>query len=227
MEINNLRPTDEATSGLKLCFAVEPAQNICYNIAIANTERQIIPDEIQRLLQKKFYIPLHERRGCMLSVFTWEKWDGSFRMISELKPIQLTHWMWTLKNRVPSKCFEYCKAQSLNGYCGFEICILYCANPSRSSKVSVFGVVQPECGKMRITITPNTDTFYSVFLKLKWPEHCYVFWGMPNGYSEATMLFIKLMKPLHFILRSHGYLSVVLADDSYRQGHTFLHVKWM
>ena len=87
MEINNLRPTDEATSGLKLCFAVEPAQNICYNIAIANTERQIISDEIQRLLQKKFYIPLHERRGCMLSVFTWEKWDGSFRMISELKPI--------------------------------------------------------------------------------------------------------------------------------------------
>ena len=70
MEINNLRPTDEVTSGLKLCFAVEPAQNICYNIAIANTERQIISDEIQRLLQKKFYIPLHERRGCMLSVFT-------------------------------------------------------------------------------------------------------------------------------------------------------------
>ena len=106
-----------------------------------------------------------------------------------------------------------------------EICILYYANPSRPSKVSVFGVVQPKCGKMRIRITPNTENFYSVFLKLKWPQHCHVFCGMPDGYSEATMVFTKLMKPLHFILRSYGYLSVALADDSYRQGHTFLHVK--
>ena len=31
-----------------------------------------------------------------------------------------------------------------------------------AQKVSVFGVIQSECGKMQTTITPNTDTFYAV-----------------------------------------------------------------
>ena len=29
-------------------------------------------------------------------------------------------------------------------------------------KMSLFGVVQSECGRMRTRITPNTDTFYAV-----------------------------------------------------------------
>ena len=73
------------------------------------------------------------------------------------------------------------------------------------------------------------DAFYTVpihpdhqkFLKFKWQEHCYTFRGMPNGYSEAMRVFIKLLKPPFSILKSHGYLSVVFFDDCYLQGHTF------
>ena len=44
---------------------------------------------------------------------------------------------------------------------------------------------------------------------------------MPNGNSEAMRVFTKLLKPPSSILRSHGYISVVFADGSYHQGHTF------
>ena len=44
---------------------------------------------------------------------------------------------------------------------------------------------------------------------------------MPNGYSEAMMVFTKLLKPLFSVLRCHRYLSVVFVDNSYLQGRTF------
>ena len=44
---------------------------------------------------------------------------------------------------------------------------------------------------------------------------------MPNGNSEAMRVFTKLLKTPSSILRSHGYISVVFADGSYHQGHTF------
>ena len=73
------------------------------------------------------------------------------------------------------------------------------------------------------------DAFYTVpihpdhqkFLKFKWQKHCYAFRGMSNGYSEAMRVFTKLLKPPFSTLKSHGYQSVVIVDDSYLQGHTF------
>ena len=44
---------------------------------------------------------------------------------------------------------------------------------------------------------------------------------MSNRYSEVMKVFTKLLKPPFSILRSFSYLSVVFADDSYLQGHTF------
>ena len=44
---------------------------------------------------------------------------------------------------------------------------------------------------------------------------------MPNGYSEAVWVFTKLLKPPFSILRSHGYLPVVIVDNPHLQGHTF------
>ena len=44
---------------------------------------------------------------------------------------------------------------------------------------------------------------------------------MPNGYSEAVRVFTKLLKPPFSILRSHGYLPVVIVDNPHLQGHTF------
>ena len=36
-----------------------------------------------------------------------------------------------------------------------------------TERYSVSLRIQPECGKIRIRITPNTDTFYGVFIILK------------------------------------------------------------
>ena len=40
---------DIVKSGSKLCFAEEPAQNICLNIPVTKAKKQIISDEIQKL----------------------------------------------------------------------------------------------------------------------------------------------------------------------------------
>ena len=59
---------------------------------------------------------------------------------------------------------------------------------------------------------------YQKFLKFKWEKHCYAFREIANGYSEAMRVFTKLLKLPLSILRKHGYLSIVFADDSYFQG---------
>ena len=73
---------DIVKNGLKLRFAEEPAQNICHNIPITKTEKQIISDEIQKLLQKEVIYPCMREEGDFIpSMFTREKRDGSYRMI--------------------------------------------------------------------------------------------------------------------------------------------------
>ena len=50
-------------------------------------------------------------------------------------------------------------------FCRFYVCSInfLCPRVKVSlRKVSIFGVIQSECGKIRSRITPNTDTFYAV-----------------------------------------------------------------
>ena len=76
------------SSGLKLRFAEEPSQNICHNIPVTKAEKQIISDEIQKLLPKEVIYPcMREEDGFMSSIFTREKRDGSYRMILNLKQL--------------------------------------------------------------------------------------------------------------------------------------------
>ena len=43
---------------------------------------------------------------------------------------------------------------------------------------------------------------------------------MHNGYSDATHVFTKMLKPPLKVLREKGHLSVVYVDDVLLQGHT-------
>ena len=62
---------DIVKSGLKLRFADEPSQKICHNIPITKYEKQIISDEIQKLLQKEVMYPcMREEGDFILSIFT-------------------------------------------------------------------------------------------------------------------------------------------------------------
>ena len=79
---------DIVKSGLKLRFAEEPAQNIYHNIPVTKAEKQIISDEIQKLLQKQVMYPcMREEGDSMSSIFTREKSDGSHKMTLNLKQV--------------------------------------------------------------------------------------------------------------------------------------------
>ena len=43
---------------------------------------------------------------------------------------------------------------------------------------------------------------------------------MPNGYSDAKRIFIKILKPVFGHLRQEDLLSVIFVDDSYLLGET-------
>ena len=72
------------------------------------------------------------------------------------------------------------------------------------------------------------DAFFTVtvrkshqkYFKLEWFQGFYKFIGMPNGYSEAMIIFTKIVRPVFGYLRQEGYLSIIFVNDSYLQGNT-------
>ena len=72
------------------------------------------------------------------------------------------------------------------------------------------------------------DAFFTVtlhkshqkYFKLEWFQGFYKFIGMPNGFSEAMIIFTKILRPAFGCLRQERYLSVIFVDDSYLQGNT-------
>ena len=72
------------------------------------------------------------------------------------------------------------------------------------------------------------DAFFTVpvhkphqkYFKLEWFQGFYKFIGMPNGFSEAMIIFTKILRPAFGYLRQERYLSVIFVDDSYLQGNT-------
>ena len=57
---------DIVISGLKLRFAEKPAQSICPNLPITNTEKKIISNEIQKLSEKEVIYPCMRGKGYSL-----------------------------------------------------------------------------------------------------------------------------------------------------------------
>ena len=110
---------------------------------------------------------MREEGDFMSSLFTREKRDGFYRMIPNLK--------------------------QLNKHTEYE-------NFKMESVQSVLNIIGPNCWMASVDLK---DAFYMVpihpdhqkFLKFKWKEHCYLFRGMPNGYSEAMKVLTKLLKP--------------------------------
>ena len=58
------------------------------------------------------------------------------------------------------------------------------------------------------------------YFKSEWFNQFFKFLGMPNGYSDAMLIFTKMLKPVSGCLRKQGHLSIVFVDDSYLQADT-------
>ena len=54
-----------------------------------------------------------------------------------------------------------------------------------------------------------------------WENEYFAFQCSPNGYGPALRMFTKVLKLPFGFLRSQGHQSVIYADDSYLQGHSF------
>ena len=73
------------------------------------------------------------------------------------------------------------------------------------------------------------DAYYSVqvhhlykkFFTFYWHSRFYEYNRMPNGYAQAPLLFIKILKQPFAALRRQGLLAVVYLDDSYLQGGSY------
>ena len=61
---------------------------------------------------------------------------------------------------------------------------------------------------------------YQKYFKFMSYQKFYKYLGMPNGYSDAMSVFIKILKPPFATLQKQGFTSVVFVDDSYFQGST-------
>ena len=60
------------------------------------------------------------------------------------------------------------------------------------------------------------------YLSFLWQGTYYHYLRLPNGYAQAPLLFMKLLRLPFGSLWSQGHLSVVYMDDSYLQGDSFL-----
>ena len=123
----------------------EPAQNICHNIPITKPEKQIISDEIQKLLQKKvIYLCMREEGDFMSSIFTREKRDCSYRMILNLKQLS------------KHTEYEHFKMESLQSV--LNIIRPHCWIASVDLKDAFYAA--------------PIHQDHQKFLKFKWEEHC-------------------------------------------------------
>ena len=123
----------------------EPARNICHNIPITKPEKQIISDEIQKLLQKKvIYLCMREEGDFMSSIFTREKRDSSYRMILNLKQLS------------KHTEYEHFKMESLQSV--LNIIRPHCWIASVDLKDAFYAA--------------PIHQDHQKFLKFKWEEHC-------------------------------------------------------
>ena len=137
-------------SGLKLRFAEKPTQNLCHNIPVTKAEKQVISDEIQKLLQKEVIYPcMREDSDFMSSIFAREKRDGSYRMILNLKHL--------------NKHIEYelFKMESLQIFLNIIRPNCWMASVDLKDEFC--------------TVPIHLD--HQKFLKCKWQEHCFMHLG--------------------------------------------------
>ena len=74
----------------------------------------------------------------------------------------------------------------------------------------------------------HKDAFFTVpvhkshqkYFKFEWFQCFYKFIGIPNGYSEAMRIFIKILRPVFRYLRQEGYFLIIFADDPFLQRNT-------
>ena len=180
--------------GITLDFSSIPGGGRCTPPPVSTQQGTIITNEIETLLDKQAIVVTTLEEGSFLyPVFTTEKADGSARFILNLKRFNT------------SIQYVHFKMESMD---------------------NVLHMMTPNVWMASIDLK---DAYYSIqvhpahqkYLTFFWDSRYYKFVCLPNGYTQAPMLFTKLLKCPYSFLRKQGHQSVVYIDDSYLQGHSF------
>ena len=159
-----------------------------------SAEKQIISEEIEKLVKMQVLMPVTPREDQFLSnIFLVPKHDGSHRLILNLKYlnefVEKHHFkMETLKTALT--------LVKPNVYFGsLDLRQAYYSLP-----------IQKCCRK---------------FLRFVWEGVVYEYTCLPNGLSSRPRIFSKLLKPMYSALRKLGHLNVAYIDDSFLQSDTY------
>ncbi len=180
--------------GVKIEFIdTKPSQAVAKTRLFNIAEKDIIENEIKKLLVKGVVIPsTHEPGEFISSIFLRCKKDGSYRMILNLKQfnefVQHHHFkMDTLDEAI----------RMMKPGC-------YMASIDLTDAYYMVPVHQDD----------------QKYLEFEFMGSLYQYTCLPNGLSSAPRIFTKLLKPLYSTLHSMGHLSSGYMDDSYLQGDT-------
>ena len=180
--------------GVGLDFTSLPPIKSIYSPPTSNLQKQEITNEVHNLRSLGVLIPSTQGDSLWLSpIFATGKPDGSFRLILNLK--------------------------KLNAY----IRHVHFKMESLSDVLNMF-----QKGAWMASVDLK-HAYYSIpicrehqnYLTFVWQGVYYKYTCLPNGYSQAPMIFTKLLKNPFAYLRKLGHLSVIYIDDTYLQGSTF------
>ena len=174
--------------GVKPELEVDPSEIKPKSEITFNTEEDFcIEKEIEKLLAKKVIRPVFPSHDQIISnVFIREKKDGTFRMILNLKNLNV--------------CIEkiHFKMENLND--AIALMKPGCYFASLDLKDAYYSV----------KIHPEFTKFFRFFFH----GELYEFLALPQGYRDSPRIFTKILKPILSHLRSLGFEIVMYIDDS-------------
>ena len=184
----------DKVEGVKPELQVDPSE-ILHKSEIKFNEKEdaCVQSEIYKLLDKKVIRKVSSSQDQVISnVFVRDKKDGSFRMILNLKNLNV--------------CVEkiHFKLESLSD--AIALMRPGCYFASLDLKDAYYSV--------------KIHSDYTKFFRFYFHGELYEFLALPQGYRDSPRIFTKILKPILSHLRSLGYEIVMYIDDSLLLGNT-------
>lgn len=189
----------ETVNGIQICFNSEPMQTTSlYRAHFNQNDNAAIKSETESLLKKGVIEEVEHEEGEFISnIFLRKKKNGSYRMILNLKELNLSVEYHHFKMDTFEKAIKMITPNAFMA--SLDIKDAYYSVPIHKD--------------------------YRKFLKFMWGEKLFQFTCLPNGLACGPRLYTKMMKPVYATLRSNGHAITGFIDDMLIVGDTCEQVK--
>ncbi len=162
-------------------------------MSLSDSEKESLNTEIEKLLSKGAIEKSYEEGGHINHIFGKEKPDGTYRIILNLKPVNIFCDLIHFKMENISQVLDLVKQN--------------CFMTSVDLKDAYYSI--------------PIHKSHRKYLKFAWNGVIYHFVCLPNGYKDGPRAFTKILKPAFSSLREEGHPSVIYIDDSFLTGDSF------